>query len=208
MKLSNGAVKALTAGALSGDDEVSAITQDGQRCDCGPILAEKDGLISSKQIEYDNEFHPNLMIKEACWFPSIQFGVHRKGWKVTDEEDGSTEMWMLPTNRNLSVAKHFSKKWGTSGSQCKLGMGKKFTLLDYTTEVVPAGRQFDVDTPVIRVERIRCAPKQKKQTNLKSYFSKPHEKNLLSFCKASDVKYEPESNEDPDSNADDHSVNY
>ena len=170
MQLTPGAIGALKLGANYAGYaslEINAITADGTKWDSACICAEKDG-IKRGSLDY-NEYKPNLQVKEVVWTEAIRKGVPMKYWIVTDTEDGENEMVMMHSTRNKEVCKNFLKKWGQSGKDCKLGKGKRFTLVDYYTTVTPANSHFEYDTPTIKVERIRMEPRSNHQQKLTSF---------------------------------------
>lgn len=170
MILSNGAIDSLTRGARKGDIEVNALSKDGETFYAGQVCCEVDG-VERKSVDYD-EFTPNLEIKEVVWTQKIVGNVPMKTWLVTDDSDSDNQMVMIHSKRSKQIAKNFLKKWGQSGKDCKLGSGRRFTLVDYTTAMEPPGPMFDDWTPVIRVERIRMEPKSRKQKKMLEFLRK------------------------------------
>ena len=170
MKLTGGAIECLKRGAAKGTDEINAVGDDGESYDAGQVCAIADGVIR-RQMGY-NEFQPNLMVKEVVWSGAVKRDGELKWWVVTDCEDSSTHMHMLPTHRTKEANRSFMKKWGASGKNCKLAKGRRFTLVTCTTEIHPGAPVFDIETPVIRVEGIRMEPRSNFQKNLLSFFSK------------------------------------
>ena len=170
MKLTDGAISSLKRGAHEGTDEVSAVDEQGECYDAGQVCAIADGVVR-REMGY-NEYKPNLMVKDVIWAGAVQRDVHMKWWVVTDREDQSTEMHMLPTHRTKEANRSFMRKWGASGKNCKLSKGRRFCLVTYTTEVHPGSPMFDAPTPVIRVEGIRVEPKTKVQRKLSAFFAK------------------------------------
>ena len=72
---------------------------------------------------------------------------------------------MFISHRTMDIAKDFFKKWGDS-KRGKLGVGRRFMLIDYTTVFEHKDKFHDKDGPVIRVERVRCEPRKKIQGNM------------------------------------------
>lgn len=182
MQLTFGAIAALKAGAKR-DEEVNAVDADGTAFDAGQICAVKDGLVRRKQIDY-NEYQPNLMVKEVKWSLTNRLGVPMKTWIVVDDEEAEddSEMVMMAATRTKEVHQKFLKQWGQSGKNCKLSIGRRFTLVDYTTVTIAPGKQFSVETPVIMVEKLRMEPKSRHQTKIASFLSK----NKVPECQSDD----------------------
>ena len=119
-----------------------------------------------------DEYQPVLRVTKMDWLgnwgrvPTIR-------WYVTDrdEEDDDVdeqvggEMVMFISHRTFSIARNFFKKWGDNKTG-KLGVGKRFMLVDYTTVFEPKNKFHDKDEPVLLVERIRCEPKPKIQGSM------------------------------------------
>ena len=170
MRLTENAISWLERGALKGDPEVNAVDGEGFSYDAGQVCAIADGVRRSG-VGY-NEFQPNLQVKDVIWSGAVRNGAHMKWWKVTDCEDGTTEMPMLPSRRTKEVHSHFMKRWGASGKGCKLVTGRRFQLVTHTTKVMPAGPMFDHPTPVILVEGIRMEPRSSHQKKISKYFTR------------------------------------
>lgn len=173
MMLTHGAIKALTNGAEHPDIAINAIV-DGVPKDAGQICAEEDGLVRHKQIDYD-EYQPVLQVKDVIWTKQMKFATPMKHWIVTDDEDGDNAMVMLASTRKDGkdgTYRKFMKTWGQSGKNCKLGKGRRFKLLTYTTKMTREGSLFNDPVPVIHVENIRVEPKSRKQKKIYDFIKK------------------------------------
>ena len=113
------------------------------------------------------ECRPVLQVVKKEWLgnwgivPTIRY-------HVTDKEEGGQEMIMFTSHRTFDIAKYFAKKWGDN----RLGVGRKFQLVDYTTGISQKSKFMPKTGPVIRVERIRCEPKPQHQTKLLAFLRK------------------------------------
>ena len=166
MILTEGAVNALTAGALTNNFDINAIDKDGKEYYAPQVCCEDDNLVrEAMQLE---EFNPVLEVVRTEWHgfsgvvPCIKIYV----------KDGSfQEILMMASYRTIATAKKFHKQWGP-GSTRKLSPGNRFHLLDYMTKMTEICRFSDKIEPVVLVESIRAEPKPKLQTKLTAFLAK------------------------------------
>jgi hypothetical protein len=153
MQLSDFAISMLTAGAQSGLQSTNAIAPDGKvyyaaqvRCDDNPELRKCLNI---------TEYQPVLEVLELIWlgtwkkFPKIKLIV----------TDGIAKMEMQIGFRNVERKTEFFRKKGPLFTG-RLNIGKRFRLLDYTTEVDESG------CPIVFLERMRAAPKKVTNKNV------------------------------------------
>ena len=173
MKLTTGAIRALAKGAKMGNEDINAVDNDGTELMAGQVQCEDDKFMR-KLMDLD-EFQPVLRVTKMDWLGNWGGSVPTIRWYVTDrdEEDDDDDyddkreddMVMFISHRTFPIAKNFFKKWGDN-KRGKLGVGRRFVLLDYTTVFQTKDKFHDKDEPVIMVERIRCEPKAKIQGNM------------------------------------------
>jgi hypothetical protein len=169
MRLTKGAIEALTQGAWVEDEEVTAVV-DGEERWAGQIVWKDDKATRIGMAH--TEYRPVLRVVKKEWLgnwgiaPTIKF-------HVTDDEEEGEEMVMIASHRTFDIAKYFAKKWGDN----RLGVGRRFQLVDYTTRVCQAGKLMAEAGPIICAERIRCEPKSQHQTKLLSFLRKNEKKS-------------------------------
>ena len=168
MNLTKGAVKALRRGALTGNDDINAITDDDVKHEAGQICSEDDS-IHRRLMGYD-EFQPVLEVKRVEWhgrqlcsYPMVKF------FCVDEDDDEEICVMASPRNKHVFAKRIFSK----GGVYCRggLGVGRRFQLLDYSTRVMQKDRVHDGEEPIVHIEKIRCAPVPRRQTKMMSFLS-------------------------------------
>ena len=170
MKLTKGAIAALKLGAAKGDGDINAVLADGKELMAGQVCCEDDKEMR-EMMDLD-EYQPWLRVTRMEWLgfwgcvPTIRWHVTDRD-EEDDDDDKETEdeMVMFISHRTFDIAKNFFKKWGDT-KRGKLGVGKRFMLVDYTTVFEPRNKFHDKDEAVIMVERIRCEPNPKRQTSM------------------------------------------
>ena len=172
MELTEGAVEALEKGARVGGENVNAIGIDDEtgeevRFVAGQIEAEKHG-VPRKWV--NPEFQPVLEVKRIEWFgrnlcsyPMIKF------W-CTDAGDRDEICVMASPRKGHVFARQIFSKRGIY-KQGKLGVGRRFQLLDFTTIVVPKDRVHCGEKAVVHIEKIKCEPKPKRQTKMVGFLA-------------------------------------
>lgn len=175
MKLTKGAIKALELGAKKGDEDINAVAEDGKELMAGQVCCEDDRQL--REIMDLDEFQPVLRVTRMEWLgnwgcvPTIRWHVTDRDEEDdednedNDKEQAEGDMVMFISHRSFDIAKNFFKKWGDN-KKGKLGVGKRFMLVDYTTVFEHKNKFHDKDEPVIMVERIRCEPKPKIQGSM------------------------------------------
>ena len=186
MKLTKGAIKALARGAEKGDGDINAIAEDGKELMAGQVCCEDDRQL--REIMDLDEYQPVLRVTKMDWLgnwgcvPTIRWYVTDRDEEDDDDDDEQAggEMVMFISHRSFSIAKNFFKKWGDN-KKGKLGVGKRFVLVDYTTVFEPKDKFHDKDEPVIRVERIRCEPKSHRQSSMLAWLRKNKTEKELAY---------------------------
>jgi hypothetical protein len=159
MKLSEGAIECLSLGARSDCLDTNAITPGNKQSTyyaCQFIWEEEQFLPLRQPLP---EFQPILEVKHIHWL-GTQRGVPLIRLVVTD---GIHCMEMRPSLRTEYVQRRNFKKNGHL-FRGKLNIGKRFTLLEYTTDVTVCPKSNKI-TPTIFFEEIRAEPQKK---NMKS----------------------------------------
>ena len=155
MHLSTGAVAALVDGANCDCLDINAITTSGnsQKFYACQYIWEEEQFQHLRQPF--PEYQPVLEVEELHWLGS-QRGLPIIRLKVTD---GVHSMEMRPSLRSEYVQRRNFKKLGHL-FRGKLNVGKRFTLLEYTTDVIECVITSNL-IPTIFYEDIRAEPQKK-----------------------------------------------
>ena len=166
MQLTEGAVMALTAGAMCDNLDVNAVDADGKEYLAAQVCCEDDKQLRA-EVNY-LEYNPVLELLGTEWC-----GRH-SGFaptlKYTVQDGSGNRMLMMVSHRNLDIPVRFTKKCGPGTG--KLVPGARFKLLDYTTKMTKISNLHQTEEPLISVETLRLAPKSKHQAKLTSFLSK------------------------------------
>jgi hypothetical protein len=148
MKLTGSAIAFMKEGARSGLLDTNAICYDGKVFYAGQIKCADNQELRKRLVLLD-EYQPVLEVRELIWlgtrgkFPKIKLIV----------TDGIETMEMQIGFRNPERTAEFFRKKGPLFSG-KLNIGKRFRLLDYTTQLDDSG------SAIVFMERMRAAPKK------------------------------------------------
>ena len=160
MHLTMGAVSALVDGAQSDCLDINAITsikgQSNKFYACQFIWEEKQFQHLRQPFP---EYQPILEVEQIHWLGS-RGGIPAIRLVVTD---GVSSMEMRPSLRSDYVQRRVFKKSSHLFSG-KLNVGKRFILLEYTTDVIECAVTKN-STPTIFYEDVRAEPQKK---NMKS----------------------------------------
>ena len=162
MHLTQGAVKALRKGAQRGP-ECNAVTEDGVCLapQLDPNLDEFEEII---------HFQPVLEVKRTEWHgkllspcPHVKF--------FCGDADGDDEIIVMASNREKhKFAKKFFSKNGPF-HQGRMKPGRRFKLLQFTTDVAKKDWVNEGGEEIVRLEKIRCEPIKRKQTKIKNFLA-------------------------------------
>jgi hypothetical protein len=168
MKLSVGSIKSLCRGALCDCLDTNAITVGDDKTTfyaCQFIWEEERFRHLREPFP---EFQPVLEVEQLHWL-GTQRGIPLIRLVVTD---GIQSMEMRPSLRSEYVQR---RNFKTTGHlfRGKLNVGKRFTLLEYTTDVTtcPISKK---STPTIFFEEIRAEPQKKSMKSV----SRDHAKQM------------------------------
>jgi hypothetical protein len=160
MQLTTGAIQALVDGAKSDCLDINAITTNVhvQKFYACQYIWEEEQFQHLRQPF--PEFQPVLEVEQIHWLGT------RKGIPVIRlvVTDGLQSMEMRPSLRSDYVKKRNFKKMGHL-FRGKLNVGKRFTLLEYTTDVTECAHTLN-RIPTIFYEDIRAAPQKKNMKSL------------------------------------------
>ena len=159
MKLTQGAVGCLARGAAHKDPDVNAVGPNGDLFEAGQMVTEGDADLR-RTLDID-EYRPVLEVVSTNWCGRNFTRWNEIGCLVTDGEE---TIFMKACYREKKKRKHFLRTW-CGGLSPKLVAGRRFTLMDYTTEVrfLKTASGDAVKQPVVFAERLRIAPKKKVQ---------------------------------------------
>lgn len=186
MKLTSGALRALARGAKIGSEDINAVDDDGTELMAGQVQCEDDKFM--RNLMDLDEFQPVLRVTKMDWLGNWG-GLPTIRWYVTDrdeedddddEENREEDMVMFISHRTFPIANNFFKKWGDS-KRGKLGVGRRFVLVDYTTVFQTKDKFHDKDEAVIMVERIRCEPRAKIQGNMLNWLRRNKTEEELKY---------------------------
>jgi len=166
MILTNGAVAALTAGAMSMDLDINAIDADGKEFFAPQVCCEDDKQVRAAIAM--EEYNPVLEVVRTEW---VGFDGMIPNIKIIVKDASDAEILMLVSRRSVGIAKNFQKKWGP-GSTRKLSPGNRFRLMDYTTRMTNINSVHKEVVPYVSVETIRVEPKPKLQSKLTAFLAK------------------------------------
>ena len=157
MKLTKGAVACLSRGAGHDDPDVNAVGPDGCLYEAGQMVTEGDCHLR-RTLSID-EFRPVLEVVETNWCGGNFRRWNEIGCLVTDGEE---TVFVKACYRDKKLRKRFLKTW-CGGLAPKLAPGRRFVLMDYTTEIRPLKELSGnaVKQPVVFAERLRMAPKKR-----------------------------------------------
>ena len=160
MQLTNGAVDALTEGAKSDCLDINAIigVGDYQNYYACQYIWEEERFKHLRQPF--PEYQPVLEVKQINWL-GTQRGTPVIRMVVTD---GFRSMEMRPSLRSDYVRRRNFKNTGHL-FRGKLNVGKRFTLLEYTTDVIQCAISSNM-IPTIFYEDLRAAPEKKNMKSL------------------------------------------
>ena len=160
MQLTAGAIQALVDGAKSDCLDINAITTNVhvQKSYACHYIWEEEQFQHLRQPF--PEFQPVLEVEQIHWLGT------RKGIPVIRlvVTDGLQSMEMRPSLRSDYVKKRNFKKLGHL-FRGKLNVGKRFTLLEYTTDVTECAHTLN-RIPTIFYEDIRAAQQKKNMKSL------------------------------------------
>jgi hypothetical protein len=156
MKLTEGAIDSLVAGAACDCLDINSIHGNTKYYACQFIWEEEQFQHMQQPFP---EYQPVLEVKQIQWF-GTQKGIPLIRLVVTD---GLQSMEMRPSLRTEYVQRRNFKKSGHLFSG-KLNVGKRFTLLEYTTDNIEC-TITNQSTPTIFFE---CIPAQPQKKNMKS----------------------------------------
>ena len=155
MHLTKGFVCALVEGAQSDCLDINAITTTGGQSNqfyaCQFIWEEKQFQYLRQPFP---EYQPVLEVKQIHWL-GTQRGIPVIRLLVTD---GVQSMEMCPSLRSEYVQRQNFKKLGHL-FRGKLNVGKRFTLLEYTTDMIGS-------SPTIFYEEVRAEPQKKNRKSV------------------------------------------
>ena len=173
MKLSKGAVAALTRGAQTGDETVNAVMDDGTQQPAGQRLCSKDPELKEvRKTIKRNECHPVLEITRTEWCGNWSLRKYPVIKCTCTDAGKSEEITIMASWKDKAV--HAKRIYSKSGPHHKggLNVGRKIQLIEYTTEMSGVDKRFHhKDEPLVLMERIRCEPVQSKakQTKMKDF---------------------------------------
>jgi hypothetical protein len=160
MDPTNGAVAALTTGAISSNGDINAIFDGGKvECLAGQIIMEDEVDGTTRCQMFWEEYYPILQVKRIVWHSNLSkensMGVPRMVFFVTD---GLDEMPMVASTRKHSLLATFWDKKGPYETGV-LRQGKIFKLIDYHMGLKkePATGKM---VPCIYVEKVKPQPKR------------------------------------------------
>ena len=160
MDPTNGAVAALTTGAISSNGDINAIFDGGKvECLAGQVIMEDEVEGITRCQMFWEEYYPILQVKRIVWHSNLSkensMGVPRMVFFVTD---GLDEMPMVASTRKHSLLATFWDKKGPYETGV-LRQGKIFKLIDYHM-----GLKKNLNSgpmvPCIFVEKVRPQPKR------------------------------------------------
>ena len=157
MKLTTGAVECLSRGAAHDDPDVNAVGPNGDLFEAGQMVTEGDAELR-RSLDID-EYRPVLEVVETNWCGGNSRKWNEIGCVVTD---GQENIFLKACCRQKKVRKRFLRTW-CGGLSPKLVPGRRFVLVDYTTEIRPLREVSGKVTkhPVVFAERLRIAPNKK-----------------------------------------------
>jgi hypothetical protein len=157
MKITEGAILMLEEGAACDILDINAIRNQTKYYACQFIWEEEQFKHMRQPFP---EFQPVLEVQQIQWL-GTQKGVPLIRLVVTD---GVRSMEMRPSLRTEYVQRRNFKKTGHLFSG-KLNVGKRFTLLEYTTDKMkcPVTQR---NSPTIFYENIRAQPQKKNMKSL------------------------------------------
>ena len=166
MKLTSGAVKALIRGARCGNMDINAVMEDGTEKEAGQICCEDDAIIR-KAMGLD-EYNPILEVVRSEWLGKWLCPTPVMKFYCTNMQ-GEDEICVMVAQRcKFRFAKNLHRKGGPIQTG-RLNVGRRFQLVDYTTDVAKKGKFHSKEEPVVRMERIRCEPVSMMQKKMKEF---------------------------------------
>ena len=176
MLLTNGAVAALIEDATCDCLDVNAITKNKEyeKFYACQFIWEEEQFQHLRQPF--PEYQPVLEVQELYWLGTWR-GIPVIRLVVTD---GLHSMEMRPSLRSDYVQRRNFKKQGHL-FRGKLNVGKRFTLLEYTTDVVECGNTSSA-IPTIYFEELRAEPQKKRMKSLNREHAKKMNRNQNLTC--------------------------
>ena len=173
MNLTEGAIESLVAGAACDCLDVNSIHDNTKYYACQYIWEEEEFQHLRQPFP---EYQPVLEVKQIQWF-GTQKGIPLIRLVVTD---GVQSMEMRPSLRTQYVQRRNFKKTGHL-FRGKLNVGKRFTLLEYTTDIIECtGTKKSI--PTIFFETIRSQPQKKNMKSLNRAHANSQTKETQGEC--------------------------
>ena len=165
MNLTEGAVAALMEGASCDTLDINSIIYSTKYYACQFIWEEEQFQHMRQPFP---EYKPVLEVEQIQWL-GTQKGIPLIRLVVTD---GSQSMEMRPSLRTEYVQRRNFKKSGPLFSG-KLNVGKRFTLIEYTTDKIECPLTKN-RIPTIFYESIRAQPQKKNMKSKNRAHAKKH----------------------------------